>query len=69
MSISAKMIGTGRPMSIFIQLMSSVLRNARLNSKEYVRRSKFSRPIHALPQIPCAIRYFLKAMMIPYIGR
>ena len=63
-----KRIGTGMPRMILLKLMISVLRSARRNSGEYIRRRKFFSPTQSLPQMPFMMRYFLNAMMMPYMG-
>ena len=49
--------------------MAMVLRTTRWNWNDRKKAMKWSRPIHSLPQMPSAARYFLNASCAPYIGR
>lgn len=62
-------MGAGKPNSSFRPLMIKVLRNT--SQKELMANSfsKFSKPIHGLPQMPIRNMYFLKAICTPKMGR
>ena len=67
-SMSARMIGAGKPKRSLSPLMVSVLVTDRRKVPRRKAFSKFSRPTHSLPKMPLVTMKSLKAMTIPPMG-
>ena len=68
LSMIARMMGTGKPISRFMKLSSSVFLSAMEKSRMFNTNLKLSRPTQGLPAMPLNRLYFWKAMMMPTIG-
>jgi hypothetical protein len=67
--MSAKIIGTGKPITRFSMLYINVLRNALKNNWSFMISLKYFSPTQGLPQMPNPTLKSLKAIVIPYNGK